>query len=69
VTIEHQHDGTPATSRVSTASIYRVRWATYLRSLDDELRAGQSAKPIDWFAIGEAWNHGTQRYSDQPYTG
>lgn len=50
-----------------TRDYYRVRWATYFRSLDDELHTGQPAKPIDWFAIGEAWNRGTQYYSDQPH--
>jgi alpha-N-acetylglucosaminidase (NAGLU)-like protein len=49
-----------------TRDYYRVRWATYFRSLDDELRTGQPAKPIDWFAIGEAWNRSTQHYSDRP---
>jgi len=23
--------------------------------------------PIDWFALGDAWNHGTQTYSDRPH--
>jgi alpha-N-acetylglucosaminidase len=42
-----------------------VRWALYFRSLDDELRTGRPAQPIDWFAIGDAWNRGTQHYPDQ----
>jgi alpha-N-acetylglucosaminidase len=50
-----------------TRDYYRVRWATYFRSLDDELRTGRAAVPIDWFALGEAWNQGTQHYSDQPH--
>jgi alpha-N-acetylglucosaminidase len=50
-----------------TRDYYRVRWARYFRSLDDELRTGLPAKPIDWFAVGEAWNRGTQQYSDQPH--
>jgi Alpha-N-acetylglucosaminidase (NAGLU) C-terminal domain len=53
--------------RVDDVVFNRVRWATYFRSLDDELRSGQPVKPIDWFAIGEAWNRGTQYYSDQPH--
>lgn len=49
-----------------TRDYYRLRWATYFSGLDDELRTGASARPIDWFAMGDAWNHGTQRYPDQP---
>ena len=48
-----------------TRDYYRVRWALYFRSLDDELRTGRPAQPIDWFAIGDAWNRGTQHYPDQ----
>jgi alpha-N-acetylglucosaminidase len=50
-----------------TRDYYRVRWALYFRSLDDELRTGRPAQPIDWFAIGDAWNRGTQHYPDQPH--
>jgi alpha-N-acetylglucosaminidase len=50
-----------------TRDYYRVRWARYFRSLDNELRTGRPAAPIDWFALGEAWNRGTQHYPDQPH--
>jgi alpha-N-acetylglucosaminidase len=50
-----------------TRDYYRVRWATYFRSLDEELRTGHPAAPIDCFALGEAWNRGTQHYADQPH--
>jgi len=50
-----------------TRDYYRVRWATYFRALDDELRTGRPAVPIDWFALAEAWNRGTQHYPDQPH--
>jgi alpha-N-acetylglucosaminidase len=49
-----------------TADYYRLRWQTYFRALDDELRTGVPAPPIDWFALGEAWNRGTKVYSDRP---
>lgn len=49
-----------------TRDYYRVRWETFFHSLDDELRTGTPAQPIDWFALGDAWNHGIQHYSDQP---
>ena len=49
-----------------TRDYYRARWELYFRSLDEELRTGRRAQPIDWFALGEAWNRGTQHYPDQP---
>jgi len=49
-----------------TRDYYRLRWATYFNGLDEALRTGATAKPIDWFAMGDAWNHGTQHYPDQP---
>ncbi len=49
-----------------TRDYYRTRWEIYFRALDAELRTGRAAPPIDWFAIGEAWNRGTQHYSDRP---
>jgi alpha-N-acetylglucosaminidase len=49
-----------------TRDYYRARWERYFRSLDEALRTGRSLEPIDWFAMGEAWNRGTQSYSDRP---
>jgi alpha-N-acetylglucosaminidase len=49
-----------------TRDYYRRRWAAYFRSLDEELRTGRPARAIDWFALGDAWNRGTQHYSNQP---
>ena len=50
-----------------TRDYYRARWQTYFESLDAELRSGSPAVPIDWYALGDAWNHGTQRYSGRPH--
>jgi alpha-N-acetylglucosaminidase len=50
-----------------TRDYYRARWQTYFESLDAELRTGGPSAPIDWFAMGDAWNHSTRRYSDQPH--
>jgi len=50
-----------------TRDYYRVRWASYFRSLAEELRTGHPAAPIDCFALGEAWSRGTQHYADQPH--
>ncbi|MDR3446749.1 MULTISPECIES: alpha-N-acetylglucosaminidase [unclassified Dyella] len=49
-----------------THDYYRVRWATFFNGLDQELRAGVPAKPVDWFALGDAWNHARDPYADQP---
>jgi len=49
-----------------TRDYYRIRWQRYFASLDVELRTGVPAKPIDWFALGDAWNHGAQQYSAMP---
>jgi alpha-N-acetylglucosaminidase len=49
-----------------THDYYHLRWQTYFRSLDDALNTGKPPAPIDWFALGDAWNHGQQRYADQP---
>lgn len=50
-----------------TRDYYRVRWQTYFESLDAELRSGSPAVPIDWYALGDAWNHSTQCYSGRPH--
>jgi alpha-N-acetylglucosaminidase len=48
-----------------TGDYYRLRWQAYFSSLDVALRTGTPPKAIDWFALGDAWNRGTQRYSNQ----
>ncbi len=49
-----------------TGDYYRLRWETYFRALDSELRTGKPAGKIDWFALGEAWNRNGKVYPDQP---
>jgi len=49
-----------------THDYYRLRWQTYFASLDEALRTNAPPKPIDGFAMGDAWNRGTQHYTDQP---
>ena len=48
-----------------TRGYYRVRWQKYFDALDRSLRTGAAPTPIDWFALGDAWSHGMQRYSDR----
>jgi Alpha-N-acetylglucosaminidase (NAGLU) tim-barrel domain/Alpha-N-acetylglucosaminidase (NAGLU) C-terminal domain/Alpha-N-acetylglucosaminidase (NAGLU) N-terminal domain len=50
-----------------TRDYYRARWQTYFASLGTELRTGVHGDAIDWFALGDAWNHDTQSYSDRPH--
>jgi alpha-N-acetylglucosaminidase len=49
-----------------TRDYYRARWQAYFGALDAELRTGRAAPPIDWFAMGEAWNRSTTKYPDHP---
>jgi alpha-N-acetylglucosaminidase len=49
-----------------TRDYYRARWQAYFESRERELRTGVPAAPIDWFAVGDAWNQGTQSYSALP---
>jgi alpha-N-acetylglucosaminidase len=49
-----------------TRDYYRLRWEIFFRALDTELRTGMAPAPIDWFALGEAWNRGDQSYPDHP---
>jgi alpha-N-acetylglucosaminidase len=49
-----------------THDYYRVRWQRYFDALDEALRTGASPTPIDWFALGNEWSHGTQQYSARP---
>lgn len=49
-----------------THDYYRVRWQKYFDALDESLRTGAAPTPIDWFALGDAWSHGSGRYSDRP---
>jgi alpha-N-acetylglucosaminidase len=48
-----------------TRDYYLKRWQLYFASLDTQLKTGSPAKPIDWFALGDAWNHGNQHYATQ----
>ncbi|MGA2709353.1 MAG: alpha-N-acetylglucosaminidase [Steroidobacteraceae bacterium] len=50
-----------------TRDYYRARWQAYFESLDAELRSGPHGGSIDWFALGDAWSHGTEAYSDRPH--
>lgn len=50
-----------------TRDYHMRRWEVYFAALDGELRTGVTAQPIDWFALGEEWNRGTQRYPTRPH--
>jgi alpha-N-acetylglucosaminidase len=50
-----------------TRDYYRKRWQSFFSSLDAELQTGIRAEPIDWFALGDGWNHQTQHYADTPH--
>jgi alpha-N-acetylglucosaminidase len=50
-----------------THDYYRVRWQKYFASLDAELSGGVSSEPVDWFGLGNAWNHDSHRYPSRPH--
>jgi alpha-N-acetylglucosaminidase len=50
-----------------TRDYYRARWQTYFNALDADLRTGNRAGPIDWFALGDAWNRSVRSYSDRTH--
>jgi alpha-N-acetylglucosaminidase len=50
-----------------THDYYRARWQTYFESLAADLRSDKPGVPIDWYALGDAWNRGTQRYSGRAH--
>ena len=50
-----------------TRGYYRVRWQAFFASLDAELTTGIRGKPIDWFAMGDAWNHDSHSYPSRPH--
>ena len=52
-----------------TADYYLPRWKRYFDSLDTALRTGRPPQPIDWYAMGDAWNHGHQALSDRAARG
>jgi alpha-N-acetylglucosaminidase len=48
-----------------TRDYYRPRWQLYFDGLDHSLSTGSPPKPIDWFAVGEAWNRQLTPYPGQ----
>lgn len=49
-----------------TADYYKARWQAYFDSLQQQLRTGIAAAPIDWFAFGERWNRDTRSFPSVP---
>ena len=50
-----------------THDYYRVRWQKFFASVDAELGGSVSSKPVDWFGLGDAWNHDSHPYPDRPH--
>jgi alpha-N-acetylglucosaminidase len=50
-----------------THDYYRVRWQKYFASLDAELGGGVCSEPVDWFGLGDAWNHDSHPYPGRPH--
>ncbi|MGZ3518998.1 MAG: alpha-N-acetylglucosaminidase TIM-barrel domain-containing protein [Vulcanimicrobiaceae bacterium] len=41
-----------------TSTYYRARWKTYLDTLSAALATGKPPAAIDWWAVGNTWDHG-----------
>jgi alpha-N-acetylglucosaminidase len=50
-----------------TSDLYEKRWSLYFANLRTALKTGNDPKPIDWFALSDAWNHEHQAYPTQPH--
>ncbi|GGH09388.1 alpha-N-acetylglucosaminidase [Silvibacterium dinghuense] len=48
-------------------SYYQPRWKLYFDSLDASLTSGQPPRPIDWFTVGDQWNHATESFPAEPH--
>ena len=49
-----------------TSDYYMPRWKLYFDSLAQSLATGEPAKPIDWYAFGDRWNHSRTHYTATP---
>ena len=49
-----------------TRDYYMARWKMYFDSLSTSLDSGQPPQSIDWYALGDKWNHETRSYSPTP---
>ncbi|MGD0832080.1 MAG: alpha-N-acetylglucosaminidase [Terracidiphilus sp.] len=49
-----------------THDFYRMRWQVFFADLGHSLESGTPPKPIDWFALGDAWNRRARQYPVHP---
>lgn len=49
-----------------TRDYYMPRWRLYFASLEAALQTGRAPEPIDWYAMGDRFNHSTKLYSAEP---
>ena len=50
-----------------TSDLYLKRWSLYFADLRSALKTGNDPKPIDWFALSDAWNREHQAYPTQTH--
>jgi alpha-N-acetylglucosaminidase len=48
------------------SSYYKPRWQMYFDSLAKAMQTHTQPEPIDWYAIGDKWNHSTEPYPATP---
>ena len=49
-----------------TIDYYLPRWRLFFDSVSTDLKTGEAAKKIDWYALGDTWNRSRTRYSEMP---
>jgi alpha-N-acetylglucosaminidase len=49
-----------------TSDYYLPRWKLYFDSLAASLTTNEPAKPIDWYAFGDRWDHSQRQFTAMP---
>jgi alpha-N-acetylglucosaminidase len=49
-----------------TSDYYLPRWKMYFDSLSTSLATNEPAKPIDWYAFGDRWDHSQRQFTATP---
>jgi alpha-N-acetylglucosaminidase len=49
-----------------TSDYYLPRWKMYFDSLSTSLAVNEPARPIDWYAFGDRWDHSQRQFTATP---
>ena len=64
---EHLHDYANKDWSGLVGTLYYQRWKLYFDSLDTALKTKIEPKPIDWFAVEDAWNRQPDHFQMTPH--